>query len=323
MDTTQDPLNCGGCADQDGQVCQGTQPGCCGSACTDLDNDLANCGQCANDCTGSATTPGCCAGGCHDLDSDVENCGACGNDCFAQGFDSCVGGQCQGSSQGCGDPNTQGMCNWPEYCGDTAQCVPAQNMDPSGADDPSADCFYTGPPTANADAQRSTNNSPGPVGQDGPILITVQQVDPAGDCSPYGLQGPDVSDSALCDGDGSVCGAMDQVAVFTGIVYDVNSAFATSEGTALDNQFYRVVQWSELGNVGNGFPMTHKYYGSIQDGHVVPQPDWTSAGGSFVLWRCFSSSQPYSTVTPNKYIPAHFAKTSGNPGNTYCASWPP
>jgi hypothetical protein len=41
-----DPNNCGAC----GNVCSGSNPGCCSETCVDLSNDESNCGSCGNQC---------------------------------------------------------------------------------------------------------------------------------------------------------------------------------------------------------------------------------------------------------------------------------
>ena len=76
----------------------------CGSACTDLTSDLANCGACGVTCsaTGEACNDGHCAcpsgsivcnGACLDVQSDTNNCGGCGAVCPATG-QSCDAGAC-------------------------------------------------------------------------------------------------------------------------------------------------------------------------------------------------------------------------------------
>jgi hypothetical protein len=61
----------------------------CGSSCTNLVGDVANCGSCGHACArsefcaGGSCTPCApvCAGACVDLTSDNANCGSCGNVC--------------------------------------------------------------------------------------------------------------------------------------------------------------------------------------------------------------------------------------------------
>lgn len=76
----------------------------CNGVCTDLDDDVDNCGACGNECdSGEACSQGecvaeCagadtdCGGTCVNLDTDIDNCGACDNPCDA-GLD-CVDGAC-------------------------------------------------------------------------------------------------------------------------------------------------------------------------------------------------------------------------------------
>jgi hypothetical protein len=72
----------------------------CGTSCTNLGGDNANCGSCGNVCASDQSCVGgvcqacspVCAGMCTDLGSDHANCGACGNAC-APG-DACVSGAC-------------------------------------------------------------------------------------------------------------------------------------------------------------------------------------------------------------------------------------
>ena len=78
--------------------------GDCGGICTDLENDLLNCGTCGNVCpTPSVGLAACNAGVCGficdesiDLSSDPENCGSCGNVCDApmHGTAFCEDGGC-------------------------------------------------------------------------------------------------------------------------------------------------------------------------------------------------------------------------------------
>lgn len=121
--TSIDPVNCGGC----GIVCptglrciggscmadsSGASPSMtclvgysdCGSGCTDLRTDSANCGFCGNACpTGQSCTSGICTGGivcmspftscgsgCSNLQIDPVNCGSCGITC-PDGYRCCLG----------------------------------------------------------------------------------------------------------------------------------------------------------------------------------------------------------------------------------------
>jgi hypothetical protein len=113
IDTTSDPLNCGGCGlgCQDGAICidsictcPGTQVTCDG-ACTDTTSDAANCGGCGLSCPGLEGATACvdssctclgtsCTGTCTDTTRDPANCGECGIACEAG--DSCTNSFCAG-----------------------------------------------------------------------------------------------------------------------------------------------------------------------------------------------------------------------------------
>ena len=86
---------CGSCGSY---VCCGNGQTCCGTICTDLANDLYNCGACGHVCPqpgphedGACVNGECvyqcvdgafrCNGTCTFLDSDPNNCGACGTVC--------------------------------------------------------------------------------------------------------------------------------------------------------------------------------------------------------------------------------------------------
>ena len=94
----------------------------CGGICTDLENDLLNCGTCGNVCpTPSVGLAACNAGVCGficdesiDLSSDPENCGSCGNVCDApmHGTAFCEDG-------GCGFVCDEGY----EIVGDTCEAI--------------------------------------------------------------------------------------------------------------------------------------------------------------------------------------------------------
>ncbi|HEY2745542.1 MAG TPA: hypothetical protein VGL86_12990 [Polyangia bacterium] len=119
---------CGGVACDPGtnQIC------CGGTTCSDLQGDVANCGQCGaacgqtgdscsgaacrcaggSACAGSST---CCAGvGCVDLQSDPFHCGGCDKACNPG--ESCVAGACMcGNNPACGAST---LC-----CADTGMCA--------------------------------------------------------------------------------------------------------------------------------------------------------------------------------------------------------
>lgn len=79
----------------------------CGTTCTNLNADSANCGRCGAPCSagqvcrsGVCTTEGggaclppltSCAGNCVDLQTNPSNCGACNMSC---GGRTCSGGRC-------------------------------------------------------------------------------------------------------------------------------------------------------------------------------------------------------------------------------------
>jgi len=129
---------CRACTNPTGRLC-----GSCGSgfACTDLANDVSNCGGCYNSCqpgpyeeaacVSGACVYSCaegaanCDGTCTYLDSDPNNCGACGGVCDASGPNgtrACVDGRCvYGCASGTipcngvctpvlSDPNNCGAC---------------------------------------------------------------------------------------------------------------------------------------------------------------------------------------------------------------------
>jgi len=120
----------------------------CDGSCTDVMNDVANCGSCGNHCGGGEIPVGhawgCSAGQCElicaddadycgsdctDFAWDANNCGSCGNVC-ASGV--CCGGVCREPSEaerycGCGmyNPAFHQGCNADETCSEDFICVGA------------------------------------------------------------------------------------------------------------------------------------------------------------------------------------------------------
>jgi hypothetical protein len=110
---------CGTCGSY---VCCGSGRTCCSGYCTDVADDVLNCGGCGFACEppgpyefGACIDGRCeyvCADGavycdetCTFLDSDPANCGACGNVCGGSN-PNCVDGECSGCPSGlvlCGD----------------------------------------------------------------------------------------------------------------------------------------------------------------------------------------------------------------------------
>jgi hypothetical protein len=126
----------------------------CGGICTDVTNNLMNCGACGNFCSGGGTCsmgqcicpsmpPGSeltrCGNGCLNLKSDAANCGACGNAC-TPGWQ-CVSGQCTACSGGslsvcngtCTDLSTNpmncGACG--NFCSGGGMCSGGQCVCPT------------------------------------------------------------------------------------------------------------------------------------------------------------------------------------------------
>ena len=128
----------------------------CGSLCTDLNSDPANCGDCGIACpTGFACNAGTCAcdlpsivcgGACANLDTDTANCGDCGIACAAtlsciEGLCTCAPGQ-QNCGGTCADTDTD-----PDNCGGCGiACGPTQTCDagictcPTGFSDCRGEC---------------------------------------------------------------------------------------------------------------------------------------------------------------------------------------
>lgn len=219
-----------------------------------------------------------------------------------------------GGSQGaCSGLDVQSTCGWPEYCAGGA-CTPPQNATASGEDSPSSSCDFSG---GNADAIRAS-----PMGANGPVIMAMAQDLNQQDCSNPKLH-TDMSPSSqgphLCDGDGNLqCQSAETAVLFLGSVYDPASAFATVEGPALDQQLFQLVE--EGAAPGAGEDLTTPADGAVHAGHLVPQGDWSPRGGSFLLLRCFGAGAA-SLISGS--VPAHYAQTAGNPGNTFCATWEP
>jgi hypothetical protein len=124
------------CATGAGVTCCPSNQGCCNGICTDLSNDLQNCGTCGNVCPldpGGGGSSGCCGGVCVNLGYDEQNCSVCGNVC--PGDQGCIRGQCTcglfgGPYELCNgrctningsDPNNCGGCGI--VCPPGTQCI--------------------------------------------------------------------------------------------------------------------------------------------------------------------------------------------------------
>lgn len=223
-----------------------------------------------------------------------------------------------GGPTGCSGTDVQSNCPWPEYCGGSGPCEVAQNMTAAGTDQPGIACDFSASGGGNADTLRTP-----PVGANGPILMAMAQDTSQADCNSQSLgldMTPDTNtnNAHLCNGDAvQQCGATESVVMFQGTVYDPKGGFATTAGAALDHQFFRVIEGSGSTR-GEAADLTKPSSGAGYTGHLIPQAGWTAAGGSFVLLRCFGAND--QTLSEG-YVPAHFAQTTGNPGNTFCATW--
>ncbi|MHB8419849.1 MAG: hypothetical protein ACYDCL_17375 [Myxococcales bacterium] len=235
-------------------------------------------------------------------------------------------------SSGCGIADSQGTCPWPQFCATASAtaaggCALPQNAGDGGQDIPDPLCDYTGGPTGNDNADQIRTSGGQPFGPPegpspgGPILITMAQDLSGLYCGSYlGGAQPSPND-ALCSGDGTFCDRNDDVAVFTGYVYDPAASFAVSEGAALDKQFLAVVESGSGVGSGEALATRDPNLATLQIGHVVPGAgNWTASGGAFILWRCFTASA-VGTQMGGTLIPAHYAQTSGYPGNTFCSTW--
>ncbi len=103
--------------------CPKSQRSRCLAACNACNRDPSRlCGSCGSHvCCGSGRT--CCSGYCTDLADDILNCGACGNSCEPPGayeYGACVSGTCEYWCAG-GTALCTGTCtpvNWdPDNCG--------------------------------------------------------------------------------------------------------------------------------------------------------------------------------------------------------------
>lgn len=100
---------------------------CCGSACTNLNNDILNCGSCGTKCSGDH--PFCDNGKCAEPPCEGPLCGAaqfcCGTACCDMGDLCCVVPGPVQSGPACTPPNEHGTC--PQGC---SQCVCASPDSP-------------------------------------------------------------------------------------------------------------------------------------------------------------------------------------------------
>jgi hypothetical protein len=143
----------GGGGDGGGGGCTAAGSMECSGSCVDTQTDNANCGKCANPCTGSTTcsagmcTMGCplgettCEGKCTDPQTDNANCGMCGKTCT--GGLVCSGGMCGSSCTG-GLKLCDGTCTDttkdPKNCGACdAPCMAPMNATASCA---ASKCSY-------------------------------------------------------------------------------------------------------------------------------------------------------------------------------------
>jgi Ice-binding-like/Stigma-specific protein, Stig1 len=116
---------------------------CCGGAlckgtCSNLSEDVANCGSCGNACAPDqfCAAGACvlcspvCAGACVDLSADDANCGSCGNTCLASA--TCTSGACVPCATLC-----NGACadlgSDPANCGSCGNACPASAVCTGGA----------------------------------------------------------------------------------------------------------------------------------------------------------------------------------------------
>jgi hypothetical protein len=145
--------------------------------CPDFSNDPLNCGKCANVCTTSVAnaSPACasetcgfqcdagytqCGNACVDDQTDVNNCGACGNVCpggatCSSGACVCPAGETGCSATCCTQISTPGgACYWLDcggngccwdlngyYAGDPASCQQLDSCSPGGGGGSGGGCY--------------------------------------------------------------------------------------------------------------------------------------------------------------------------------------
>jgi type VI secretion system secreted protein VgrG len=133
-DSSGDATLDGGGADTSSEGEAGTTLCCggvlCGTSCTALTGDIANCGSCGNACASDqfcaagacVTCSSVCAGACVYLPADDANCGSCGNARLAS--EVCTSGACVPCAMQCG-----GACvdlgSDPANCGSCGNACPA------------------------------------------------------------------------------------------------------------------------------------------------------------------------------------------------------
>jgi hypothetical protein len=192
----------------------------------------------------------------------------------------------------------------------------------------------------NADELRESKGSafapPSGNNAGGPIIISLAQdlsgsqcaVCTNGICQGTELGMSDPANTALCFGDGNYCGLTDDVVVFIGYAYDPAASFSPNESSELDGQFYAIAETGSNAGQGQVLSGTAPAIATNQIGHVVPEPgNWSTVGGQFILWRCFLSAgvdgglPAVDLQVGGGLVPAHYAKTTSGPGNTFCATW--
>jgi len=140
---------CGSCGNY---VCCAAGQSCCSGHCTNLNNDVQNCGGCGRQCAAPPPNevvtcvaglcqydcaPGAvdCNGSCTFIASDPNNCGACGNVCGGPN-PHCFGGVCGQCTPSCpdgwcGGDGCGGECACPSgmYCEYNGWCYPGCSPD--------------------------------------------------------------------------------------------------------------------------------------------------------------------------------------------------